>query len=228
MFEVMGVTLKGRVDRIDRLPGGELAIVDYKTGGPPTARMVEKGFALQLGTLGLMAKAGAFEGVSGQPTHFEYWSLGKSDKSETDFGYRQEPVLEGRKKTGLPREEFLAITDEFLRDALGRWILGSEPFTARLNPDLPSYGEYDQLMRLDEWMGLGGMSGKVHPLHDNQKRAVDPRETVWLSASAGTGKTQVLSAPRTAAAAPARCPSGRDPLPHFHQGRRGRDGGAGQ
>lgn len=39
------------------------------------------------------------------------------------------------------------------------------------------------------------MSGTaaVHPLHGNQMRAVDPQETVWLSASAGTGKTQVLS-----------------------------------
>lgn len=38
------------------------------------------------------------------------------------------------------------------------------------------------------------MSGQVHPLRDNQLLAVDPRESVWLSASAGTGKTQVLSA----------------------------------
>ncbi|RZK03718.1 MAG: double-strand break repair helicase AddA [Novosphingobium sp.] len=39
------------------------------------------------------------------------------------------------------------------------------------------------------------MSGpaKVHPLHGNQMHAVAPEETVWLSASAGTGKTQVLS-----------------------------------
>lgn len=39
------------------------------------------------------------------------------------------------------------------------------------------------------------MSGPaaVHPLHGNQMRAVAPDETVWLSASAGTGKTQVLS-----------------------------------
>ena len=35
---------------------------------------------------------------------------------------------------------------------------------------------------------------KVHPLVDNQARAVDPSDSVWLSASAGTGKTQVLSA----------------------------------
>ena len=35
---------------------------------------------------------------------------------------------------------------------------------------------------------------KVHPLEDEQKLAVDPFDSVWLSASAGTGKTQVLSA----------------------------------
>ena len=38
------------------------------------------------------------------------------------------------------------------------------------------------------------MSGIVHPLHGEQREAVNPRDTVWLSASAGTGKTQVLSA----------------------------------
>ena len=38
------------------------------------------------------------------------------------------------------------------------------------------------------------MSGLVHPLAGDQARAVDPVESVWLSASAGTGKTQVLSA----------------------------------
>ena len=40
------------------------------------------------------------------------------------------------------------------------------------------------------------MSGgdKLFPLTDEQHPAVDPAEVVWLSASAGTGKTQVLSA----------------------------------
>ena len=33
----------------------------------------------------------------------------------------------------------------------------------------------------------------VHPLHGNQALAVAPEDSVWLSASAGTGKTQVLS-----------------------------------
>lgn len=35
---------------------------------------------------------------------------------------------------------------------------------------------------------------KVYPLTDEQRPAVDPAQVVWLSASAGTGKTQVLSA----------------------------------
>ncbi|MXP25465.1 double-strand break repair helicase AddA [Altererythrobacter indicus] len=38
------------------------------------------------------------------------------------------------------------------------------------------------------------MSGAVYPLHGAQRDAVNPADSVWLSASAGTGKTQVLSA----------------------------------
>ncbi len=40
----------------------------------------------------------------------------------------------------------------------------------------------------------GPGTGKVYPLQDEQALAVDPADSVWLSASAGTGKTQVLSA----------------------------------
>lgn len=36
--------------------------------------------------------------------------------------------------------------------------------------------------------------GLVFPLHGNQRIAANPEDNVWLSASAGTGKTQVLSA----------------------------------
>lgn len=152
-MEVEGVEIFGKADRIDVLPEGRLAIVDYKTGAPPSGRAVEAGYALQLGTLGLMARAGAFEKVRGEPVQFEYWSLGSSKTSETGFGYVTTPIKEGSKRTGIPPEEFLPQAEYFLHDALGRWILGEEPFTARLNPDAPGYSTYDQLMRLDEWLG---------------------------------------------------------------------------
>jgi ATP-dependent helicase/nuclease subunit B len=152
-MDVKGVKVFGKADRIDRLPDGTLAIVDYKTGAPPSGREVEAGYALQLGTLGLMARAGAFEKVQGEPVLFEYWSLASSKTSETGFGYVTTPILEGNKRTGIPREEFLPQAEHFLHDALDRWILGDEPFTARLNPNAPGYATYDQLMRLDEWLG---------------------------------------------------------------------------
>ena len=72
-----GVTVYGRADRIDRLPDGGLAIIDYKTGQPPSHKAVNEGFALQLGLLGLIGRAGGFEGVSGDPEPFEYWSLAR-------------------------------------------------------------------------------------------------------------------------------------------------------
>jgi ATP-dependent helicase/nuclease subunit A len=40
---------------------------------------------------------------------------------------------------------------------------------------------------------MSGASG-LHPLHGDQALAVSPGDQVWLSASAGTGKTQVLTA----------------------------------
>ncbi|MEO6388380.1 MAG: PD-(D/E)XK nuclease family protein [Croceibacterium sp.] len=151
-LEVKGIEIFGKADRIDVLADGTLAIVDYKTGAPPSGKEVEAGFALQLGTLGLMARQGAFEKARGEPERFEYWSLGASKTSETGFGYVTTPILEGNKRTGIPPDEFLPKADAFLHDALDRWILGDEAFTARLNPAAKNYATYDQLMRLDEWI----------------------------------------------------------------------------
>ncbi len=143
------VRIHGRADRIDRLPSGGIAIVDYKTGGPPTPKQVKEGFALQLGVLGLIAEAGGFPDVAGQPEAFEYWSLAKSSKSATGFGYRETPV--GR-RSGPSAEEFLPATKAKLDEAVRDYIRGGKPFRARENPDYPTYDTYDQLMRLQEWM----------------------------------------------------------------------------
>jgi ATP-dependent helicase/nuclease subunit B len=144
-----GVRVHGRADRIDRLPEGGLAIVDYKTGKPPSPTQVKAGYALQLGVLGLIAENDGFPDAQGEPVAYEYWSLGRSDKSETGFGYLETPV--GR-KTGLAEEEFLPATAAKLREAVGAYIKGTEPFRARQNPDYPAYATYDQLMRLTEWL----------------------------------------------------------------------------
>ena len=147
-----GVTIHGRADRLDRLQDGTLAVVDYKTGRPPSSAMVEEGFALQLGLLGLIAEAGGFDGIpAADASVFEYWSLAKSAKSETGFGYIETPLKAGSKRSGIEPDRFLPEAARYLDDAIARWIKGREPFTAKLNPDYPGYDTYDQLMRLAEW-----------------------------------------------------------------------------
>ncbi len=148
-MRIDGVRIHGRADRIDSTPGGGIALVDYKTGKPPTPRQVQRGFALQLGVLGLIAEAGGFPGIGGEPEAYEYWSLGKSDKSPTGFGYRETPV--GR-RNGPSEDSFLPDTQARLESAVADYIRGSKPFVARENPDYPAYDTYDQLMRLAEWL----------------------------------------------------------------------------
>ena len=158
-----GIEITGTADRIDRLADGSYAIVDYKTGGPPSKKMVEEGFALQLGTLGLLLAEGAYadRGIEGEPTRFEYWSLGRDAKSDTGFGYVTTPLKVGAARTGIPPEDFLPETRRFLTEALETWITGDAPFTARPNPDLKLYATYDQLMRLEEWLGRESDQGNA-------------------------------------------------------------------
>jgi len=49
--------------------------------------------------------------------------------------------------------EFLEHANANFGEAVRRWLTGSEPFTAKLNPAYAPYGDYDQLMRLEEWYG---------------------------------------------------------------------------
>jgi ATP-dependent helicase/nuclease subunit B len=142
--EVAGVTLHGRVDRIDRLADGRLAIVDYKTGQAPAKKAVAEGFALQLGLLSLIARDGGFGEIKGEAGAHEYWSLAKKNGR---IGYRQSPD----KDEGA--EAFVARAHAHFAEAAAQWLLGDEPFHAKLNPAYAPYEDYDQLMRLEEWYG---------------------------------------------------------------------------
>ncbi|RYY44367.1 MAG: double-strand break repair protein AddB, partial [Sphingomonadales bacterium] len=148
-IQFAGVTLKGKFDRIDRLPDGTLAVVDYKTGQPPSPKAVRAGYSLQLGLLGLIAQEGGFEGIAGDARGFEYWSMARKSGS---FGYIDSPVSP-RKRDPIPADEFVAIAGGNFHEAVKDWLTGGRAFTAKLVPEYAPYAEYDQLMRRDEWYG---------------------------------------------------------------------------
>ncbi len=143
---IAGVELYGKVDRIDQMADGTLAIVDYKTGKPPSKKQVEAGFALQLGLLGLIADRHGFKDIKGSVSAYEYWSMARK---KGEFGYVESPV--GGK--GILPEDFAAHAARHLTDAVEKWLTGNEAFTAKITPEFAPYDDYDQLMRLDEWYG---------------------------------------------------------------------------
>ena len=141
------ITLHGKVDRIDRLADGRLAIVDYKTGQPPAPKQVAAGYAMQLGLLGLIAEEGGFGALDGSASEFEYWSLAQS---KGQLGHVSSPV---GGKDGIDPADFTAMARRQLDAAAARWLTGSDAFVARLHPEHAPFGDHDQLMRLDEWYG---------------------------------------------------------------------------
>ena len=153
-LEIGGVTLIGRVDRIDRRADGTLAIVDYKTGKAPSAGQVAAGYAQQLGLLGLIAEGGGFPHVSARAGAFEYWSLARNP--DGGFGLVTSPVDDAGKRGRIVTGDFTATAARHFTEAAERWLTGESPFTAKLHPEHAPYGDYDQLMRLDEWYGRDG------------------------------------------------------------------------
>ncbi len=148
--EIGGIRLYGKVDRIDRAADGSLAIIDYKTGSPPGPKQVAAGFAMQLGLLGLIAEEGGFTDLKGITGAFEYWSLAQKDGQ---LGYVASAT---GKRSGLDPADFTSVAHHHFTEAAARWLTGGEPFVAKLHPELAPYGDYDQLMRLDEWYGRQG------------------------------------------------------------------------
>ena len=148
-FEIAGITINGRVDRLDRLADGSLAVIDYKTGTAPSVAQIEAGFALQLGLMGLMAEAGGFNDVAGVASAFEYWLLSR-DATTRKFGNVRQAL---GKKGALDPADLTSATYDHFAKAAARWLTGDEPFTAKRHPEYAPYSDYDQLMRYEEWRG---------------------------------------------------------------------------
>lgn len=145
-----GIVLTGRADRIDRNAGGELAIIDYKTGGVPSQAQLEGGFALQLGLLAWLAEGGHFPGIEpGRVRALRYWKL----SGGREPGEVKDPLLY-RGKPWTDAGSFIDATVAHFMTLCDSMLLGSEPFTAKLHPDYAAnYKDFDHLARVSEWLG---------------------------------------------------------------------------
>lgn len=138
-------TLRGVADRIDRLPDGTLAILDYKTGTVPSQKNVTNGFDSQLVLEAAMAEGGAFgPEFRGPATDLAYWRLtGGQPAGEISHIYK-----------GKPDTIQSEVADAYARleDLIRRYDDPAQPYLSEPHPDAkPRFSDYAQLARVAEW-----------------------------------------------------------------------------
>jgi len=133
--------LTAKADRIDRLQGGGLAILDYKTGMPPKTNDVEQGFAPQLPLEAAIAAAGGFEKVpKDEVKQLEFWRLsGGSPAGE-------------RKPLKADAETLADAALEGLAELVAAYDDADTPYPALPRPQhTPRFSDYLHLARAMEW-----------------------------------------------------------------------------
>lgn len=142
-LERQGIELVGKADRIDRHADGQLRILDYKTGSPPSRAAFVEGHARQLPLLRLLLESGGVASVP--PAHVAHLLYVKLSGGRTPGETR------GANWT-LDFDRFVADLDAML----AHYLTGKAPFPAKLNPVFATqYRSYDHLARLEEWIGRG-------------------------------------------------------------------------
>jgi ATP-dependent helicase/nuclease subunit B len=137
-------TLTAKADRIDETSDG-LVLIDYKTGAPPSDKMVHAGYSPQLPLEAAMALAGGFEDIARAPVgEIAYWTLhGRKDGGTArpvkgDPKALAEDAVEGLRK-------LIAVFDD-----------PATAYEAQPNPEAaPSYSDYLHLARVKEWISAG-------------------------------------------------------------------------
>ncbi|MBO1075172.1 double-strand break repair protein AddB [Roseomonas marmotae] len=141
-----GLSLKVRADRIDRLADRSLALIDYKTGTPPSSSEVADGRAPQLPLEAAIAERGGFEGIEpASVSALTYWRLSGGGTPGEVKPVKGDPAALAA--------DALDQTEALLR----AFLLGNRRFTARPHPRRsPVRRDHDHLARVAEWGSAEG------------------------------------------------------------------------
>jgi ATP-dependent helicase/nuclease subunit B len=143
--------LTARADRIERRADGSYAILDYKTGQPPTEPQVRSGLAPQLTLEAAILRNGGFPGIdTGSVSEIAYVRLKGGDPAGEPKTIK---ITEGTPDScaDIALQKLAGIAQKFLVDG--------EPYRSLVHPMWKKhYGDYDHLARVKEWAASGGES----------------------------------------------------------------------
>lgn len=151
-FDIGGrpFTLSGTADRIERRTDGSVAILDFKTGKPPSEKQVRAGLSPQMPLQGLIAREGGYSDLGRAEvealtylrfgTHFEVQDLGAAAPRA--------------KIEAKPISDLIADAEAGLIDLLTAFADPDHPYLSAPRPERVQYeSDFTRLARRDEWTG---------------------------------------------------------------------------
>jgi ATP-dependent helicase/nuclease subunit B len=149
--------LSARADRIERRQGGGYAILDYKTGQPPTGKQVRMGLSPQLTLEAAILREGGFPDIDAGASVSQLVYVRLSGNNPPG----EERILELKYKPGdepQPPDTAAAEARAKLEALIRAFDDESQPYTSLNLPMWTNrYGAYDDLARIKEWSAAGGL-----------------------------------------------------------------------
>ena len=143
-------TLTAKADRVELLKDGTAALVDYKSGRPPSGKEVGAGWAPQLTLEAAILSSGAFHGVEMREVSDAFYvPVGGGKDKARRLGMDKEPF---RDLVAGHFDELVRLLNDF-RDP-------KQAYPARPFPQFAlRYNAYDHLARTREWSASGAENG---------------------------------------------------------------------
>ncbi|HEX6092022.1 MAG TPA: double-strand break repair protein AddB, partial [Dongiaceae bacterium] len=133
--------LSAKADRIDQRRDGAWEIIDYKTGGVPPKKEIDRGLSPQLPLEAAMLSAGAFDGLpAGEVAALAYWRLSGGEAAGTNLEIKGDVA----KLTQEAADGLRNLIEAFAQPP-NRYLSLPDADAA------PRFSDYEHLARIREW-----------------------------------------------------------------------------
>ena len=150
--------LSARADRIERLPDGRFAILDYKTGTPPSANQVSLGLSPQMTLEAAILRAGGFASIPAGASLAEFAYVRLSGNRPPGSHESLELNERGQKSRPVSADQAADYARARLEELVRQFDNPEQPYLSlNLSMWAKRYGDYDALARIKEWSSLGAL-----------------------------------------------------------------------
>jgi ATP-dependent helicase/nuclease subunit B len=150
--------LSARADRIERRQDGTFAVLDYKTGQPPTGKQVRMGLSPQLTLEAAILREGGFKDIAADSSVSELVYVRLSGNNPPGEHKTLELKIK-QNDTPQPPDDAADYARAQLEALIRRFDNPEQPYRSLvLSMWTARYGDYDNLARVKEWSAAGGIA----------------------------------------------------------------------